>query len=146
MTWIEFLEVVGKRWTKGDEDRIYLKLTAFVHLHTEFYNTGNVSSQYMNGTKVSNNKAKARMGYVRSGKFWWDVKKEKFRRYNGVPDDVFDCAIKSVRGKYQIQLDAIEAMKVENCGNCIHADCGVCSLYGGEVSDKYVCTSFEHNP
>jgi len=66
---IEKLEAKGfKRWTKGTMDRLYVNADK-IGLDVDYYKTGNVSSAWLNGEKISNSEARAIMG----GKYYVDV-------------------------------------------------------------------------
>lgn len=50
------LEIKGfNRWTKGNMDRLYINPTSLC-LELNFYKTGNVSSAYLNGERISNSR------------------------------------------------------------------------------------------
>lgn len=46
----------GKRWQKGDYDRIYFNATS-LGLHCEYYKSGNICSAEWNGEEISNRQA-----------------------------------------------------------------------------------------
>lgn len=51
---IAALEAKGfNRWTKGNMDRLYINAT-HLGLELTYYKTGNISSAYMNGERISN--------------------------------------------------------------------------------------------
>lgn len=47
------IERGGKRWQKGNMDRIYFNATA-LGLECNYYKTGNISDAFWNGERVSN--------------------------------------------------------------------------------------------
>lgn len=71
MTIIERAEELGgNRWTKGDLDRIYLKLDQAGVLNVTRYRTGNLSSAtWANGDPISNGRASSLLDV----KIWLDV-------------------------------------------------------------------------
>lgn len=53
---IAALEKKGfNRWTKGSMDRLYINAT-LLGLELEYYKTGNISSAYLNGERISNSR------------------------------------------------------------------------------------------
>ena len=45
------------RWTKGDMDRLYFDIKKSGYLDVDYYKSGNVSSAYLNGERISNAEA-----------------------------------------------------------------------------------------
>lgn len=69
-TMIEKLEDKGfNRWTKGNMDRLYIDPDK-LGLELSFYNSGNISSAWFDGEKISNSIAR-QLGFI---KLWIDVK------------------------------------------------------------------------
>ena len=55
---IEELEKRGfNRWTKGDMDRLYFNVEKSEYLDVDYYKSGNVSSAYLEGERISNAEA-----------------------------------------------------------------------------------------
>ena len=55
---IKALEKKGfNRWTKGDMDRLYFNIEKSEYLDVDYYKSGNVSSAYLNGERISNAEA-----------------------------------------------------------------------------------------
>ena len=55
---IEELENKGfNRWTKGDMDRLYFNIEKSEYFEVEYYKSGNVSSAYLEGERISNAEA-----------------------------------------------------------------------------------------
>lgn len=55
---IKALEKKGfNRWTKGDMDRLYFDIKKSGYLDVDYYKSGNVSSAYLNGERISNAEA-----------------------------------------------------------------------------------------
>lgn len=79
---IEILEQLGgKRWDKGDKDRVYFNYDALVSLleiETTYYNTGNLSSIVVDGQSISNSQGNKLLISLRANKFYYDVKADKF--------------------------------------------------------------------
>ncbi len=71
MTKIELAEKLGKRWTKGEMNRIYIDLDKIGILNVSRYNTGNIAGAiWYDGDSISNTQA----GKLLAVKFWLDVK------------------------------------------------------------------------
>ena len=69
---IEELEKRGfNRWTKGDKDRLYFDVKKS-YLDVDYYKSGNVSSAYLEGERISNAEAYRLM----SVKCFIDLKKD----------------------------------------------------------------------
>ena len=69
---IQKLEEKGfKRWQKGNFDRLYINAKS-LGLECDYYKTGNVSSAWLNGEKISNCQAKKML----CSKTYIDVKTE----------------------------------------------------------------------
>ena len=55
---IKELENKGfNRWTKGDMDRLYFNVEKSEYFEVEYYKSGNVSSAYLEGERISNAEA-----------------------------------------------------------------------------------------
>ena len=55
---IEELEKRGfNRWAKGDMDRLYFNVEKSEYLDVDYYKSGNVSSAYLEGERISNAEA-----------------------------------------------------------------------------------------
>ncbi len=75
---ISELEKSGSVWENHGMKRLYIseeKLNELVGLKIDYYNTGNVSSIYLNGDSISNTKGRKMMI---TGKFYYDYNTEKF--------------------------------------------------------------------
>ena len=69
---IKELEKIGfNRWTKGDMDRLYFDVKKS-YLDVEYYKSGNVSSAYLEGERISNAEAYR----IMSVKCFIDLKKD----------------------------------------------------------------------
>lgn len=78
-TTIKALEDKGfKRWTKGNLDRMYINATQ-LGLECTYYKTGNISSAYFKGERISNSR-----GYdYKAAKTYIDIKSG--RLFSSVP-------------------------------------------------------------
>lgn len=62
----------GNRWTKAGKDRVYLNdWTRYLGLEVHRYNTGNISSAYLDGQQISNSEAGRLLSTV--GKVFFDT-------------------------------------------------------------------------
>lgn len=71
----------GKRWTKGDYDRIYFDTAVVLQtagMVWESYGTGNVSHAQLDGQTISNSEAKRIFSAFSSVKLWYDITTGKF--------------------------------------------------------------------
>ena len=70
---IEELENKGfNRWTKGAMDRLYFNVEKSEYLDVDYYKSGNVSSAYLEGERISNAEAYR----IMSVKCFIDLKKD----------------------------------------------------------------------
>lgn len=65
----QLVELGGKRWTKGNFDRIYFNAD-FFGLECDYYKSGNICSATLKGEKISNSYA----GKLMAAKSYYDVK------------------------------------------------------------------------
>lgn len=75
------ISIGGKEWVKDDMHRIYFNadVTApLIGLEIVSYKTGNIESAFLNGEKISNNKARQIMTTLDIGKVYFDVAKGEF--------------------------------------------------------------------
>ncbi len=74
---IEKLKKIGNEWTKGHHHRIYFNgsFAKAIGLERAYYKTGNISSAYLKGNKISNREA----GNLTVGKVYFDVNAEEFK-------------------------------------------------------------------
>lgn len=67
-----FIALGGRRWTRGDHDRVYINnWTAFSTLETTHYGTGRVSSACFNGHPIANSRVSGILNAVSS--VYYDV-------------------------------------------------------------------------
>lgn len=76
----DYLEQIGgKRWAKGDHDRVYLSsdvAAELIGLEVSRYGTGNVSYAALNGEKISNTRARRILQSIDGA--WMDVRTGEF--------------------------------------------------------------------
>lgn len=76
----KLIEIGGNEWIKDEYHRIYFNLDVMVEmigLDLSFYKTGNIQSARLNGDSISNSHAKRLLSSI-DGKFWYDVKNDKW--------------------------------------------------------------------
>lgn len=81
MTVEEAVTLGGREWQKGDHHRVYFNGEALYKLYgleINCYNTGSISSVYLNGKKISNNKARGFINQIEMNN-WMDAKTGEFR-------------------------------------------------------------------
>lgn len=77
----------GKRWTKNDMDRIYFdaKFVLEIMGYTwNNYKTGNISSAYFKGEKISNSKMYKVINDISYHKYFYDLKTNTWKDHQGV--------------------------------------------------------------
>jgi hypothetical protein len=75
----KLVEVGGKRWQKGDMDRIYFDgLATWYGLVCKRYSSGNISGATLNGSSISNTYAREIENDLDALKVWYDVAADKF--------------------------------------------------------------------
>lgn len=57
----ELISMGGNRWTKGNYDRIYFNADV-LGVECDFYKSGNISSAWFKGEKISNSQARRYYG------------------------------------------------------------------------------------
>ena len=73
------LEEMGNRWEFEKYIRIYFNAEKLLpDFEVNFYNTGNISSAYLNGEKVSNTRARSLLTSLQMSKFYYDIARRKF--------------------------------------------------------------------
>lgn len=76
---IDKLTRIGSEWQNGRMHRIYFNnLENLVSLEITRYGSGNVSSAYLDGEKISNSRADRIAWSLQHGKFWYDVNDGQF--------------------------------------------------------------------
>jgi len=64
----------GRRWTKGQYDRVYFNnLPERVGLEVGYYGTGNVRWAKLDGERISNSHARHILGTLRFSKLYYDL-------------------------------------------------------------------------
>jgi len=79
--WLEarLIQAGGRRWTKGEFNRIYFNnLAEFYGLRYGTYNTGNISWAELDGERISNNSARQILFTLNSAKVWYDCNTGRF--------------------------------------------------------------------
>ena len=96
---IEKLKSIGgNEWIKDDYHRIYFNdLEEWMGLELSRYNTGNISSAYDNGERISNTKAGKVMTRIENTKIWWDIPGGKFC-YRG-DEDIAVQVVEAIESK-----------------------------------------------
>lgn len=75
------IELGGKEWIKDDHHRIYFNRAATAELigfEVTRYKTGNIRSAKLNGSEISNRRARGVDSDLSFGKFWYDVKTDMY--------------------------------------------------------------------
>jgi hypothetical protein len=78
---IEKIIRMGKRWQKGQMDRIYFeagRLAGFYGLEWQSYDTGNIMSARLDGQCVSNSEARRILSKLGYSRLWFDLTDAKF--------------------------------------------------------------------
>ena len=93
------LEALGNIWEKDDMKLVYFNAETLADL-LEFtftrYGTGNISSASLNGSKISNSKARKLWTDLSSGKCWYDYADDSFHtKY--IAQDVSVALIEKLR-------------------------------------------------
>jgi ATP-dependent phosphoenolpyruvate carboxykinase len=79
-----------KRWTKYGKDRLYIE-PEFIGMDVKYYNTGNVSTAYLNGEKISNSYAK-KILFALKGSF---INVENWRMQTG-DNHIYDMIVNAI--------------------------------------------------
>ena len=88
------IELGGNEWKSGEKHRIYFNNFAeLAGLVVNRYNTGSISSAYLNGSKLSNSKTSKML----SGKLYFDVNTNEFIAQSFMDETVVDMAIEKIR-------------------------------------------------
>jgi len=67
-------QVGGRRWTKGDRDRVYFNnLAARVGLDVGLYKSGNIAAATLNDERISNRRAYDILGALHNIRVWYDL-------------------------------------------------------------------------
>lgn len=100
------VKVGGKRWQKGDMDRIYFDgLAGWYGLETSRYNSGNIGGATLDGSEISNTKARRIDNDLAQAKVWYDVAEGKFRGKGPNIDDYFA----TIANRIGAAAEAVEA-------------------------------------
>jgi hypothetical protein len=89
MTTPEALQQMGYRiWESGDKCRIYINdLARWYGIETTHYNTGNISSATLNGSGISNSRARKLGQRFSYAKLWFDLTTNMWNTQGFVGDD-----------------------------------------------------------
>ena len=75
---------LGKRWTKGNHDRVYLNVDALanaIRLETDRYNSGNISSATLDGERISNTHAREILESLSGARAYCDARTGRLHWY-----------------------------------------------------------------
>ena len=76
----------GKLWEKYGKKRIYLDIKTALGMDVDYYKTGNISSCFINGEKISNSKANK----ILSGKCFIDLNNDNKVVFQWATDELID--------------------------------------------------------
>lgn len=79
--WLEarLIQAGGRRWTKGEFNRIYFNNLAELYgLRYDTYRTGNICWAELDGERISNNSARQILFTLNSAKVWYDCNTGRF--------------------------------------------------------------------
>ena len=90
---------IGKEWQKNGMHRIYFNNLAELRgLECTHYKTGNISSAYLGGEKISNGRAREIMTTLDSGKVWYDCNTGKFE-CKGISDEALEIIVAEITAR-----------------------------------------------
>ena len=79
--WLEarLIQAGGRRWTKGEFNRIYFNNLAELYgLQLDYYNSGNISAAQLDGEHISNSSARQILASLSSARVWYDCNSGRF--------------------------------------------------------------------
>ena len=122
ITAIDYLikEDLGTKWEKYGKCRLYIKWEKLINLEVSFYNTGNISSAYLDGVKITNSKA----SNLINGKCYIDLNSNEIviTRLNSEIKELIINAIEDLQKEEEeeeITAKEIFNLQVTNHGNHI---------------------------
>ena len=103
----KMIGVGGSEWQAHGKHRIYFNdLATFLGLSVNRFNTGNISSAYIDGEKISNTKAREMLSFLSDSKIWFDVDDGEFHHKMGYArrldrEDVVQRVIAAIKAKLE---------------------------------------------
>lgn len=86
----------GKLWEKEGRRRVYFNgLPELCGLEVHRYNTGSISSAYLDGEKLSNTKAARLVGRLEHCKLWFDLNSNEWR-HQGLEEAEFARCVRAI--------------------------------------------------
>lgn len=87
----------GKLWEKAGMRRMYFNnLNDYIGLECNYYKTGNISSANLNGTSISNNKARGIKSQLYNGKVYFDLNNKEFG-YKYINEELAEEVIEGIK-------------------------------------------------
>ena len=95
----ELIKSGGSEWKKDDMHRIYFNnLDEMYGLELTRFKSGQISTAYLDGEKISNNKARELYSKLTDSKLWYDVKTGEFQN-KGLSQELFDKFVKKIKSR-----------------------------------------------